>query len=296
MGIFAGSQIATAWASTFGTGLGAAAATGALAGAAGGAIMTGTIQGTLKGALFGAISAGVAYGIGETFGHAGGIFTKGVKVTKAFGKALAHGISRGAISMAQGGTFRAGFASGFASSFFNPGTALGGDGVEGFTLRTTIAGVVGGTASELGGGKFANGAVSGAFVHMFNGEGAVKLFVKHIHSFFRSKISVVLDDAVLDTAKASRSANTLIYKKDGTFETAIKEFESLAVDSSIKIHRNGSLRTGVMENGETISVRNFSSGGDITLQMSSGGNHIKIRYSGLARLPDDSIEAGFLLF
>ena len=30
--------------------------------------------------------------------------------------------------------------------------------------------IVGGTASELGGGKFANGAVSGAFVHMFNGE------------------------------------------------------------------------------------------------------------------------------
>ena len=36
--------------------------------------------------------------------------------------------------------------------------------------RTVIMGVVGGTASALGGGKFANGAVSGAFVHMFNGE------------------------------------------------------------------------------------------------------------------------------
>ena len=32
-------------------------------------------------------------------------------------------------------------------------------------------GVVGGTASALGGWKFSNGAVSGAFVHMFNGEG-----------------------------------------------------------------------------------------------------------------------------
>jgi len=120
MGIFAGSQIATAWASTFATGLGAAVATGALAGAAGCTIMTGTIQGTLKGALFGAISAGVAYGIGETFGHAGGIFTKGVKVTKAFGKALAHGISRGAISMAQGGRYSGGFWSGFATSLLSP--------------------------------------------------------------------------------------------------------------------------------------------------------------------------------
>ena len=41
-------------------------------------------------------------------------------------------------------------------------------GAGGFTLRTTIAGVVGGTASEIGGGKFANGAVTGAFVMMYN--------------------------------------------------------------------------------------------------------------------------------
>ncbi len=32
----------------------------------------------------------------------------------------------------------------------------------------TLAAIVGGTASKLGGGKFANGAVSGAFVHMYN--------------------------------------------------------------------------------------------------------------------------------
>ena len=37
--------------------------------------------------------------------------------------------------------------------------------------RTTIMGIVGGTASALGGGKFSNGAMSGAFTHMFNGEG-----------------------------------------------------------------------------------------------------------------------------
>jgi len=34
-----------------------------------------------------------------------------------------------------------------------------------------IMAVVGGTVSELTGGKFANGAVSGAFVHLFNAEG-----------------------------------------------------------------------------------------------------------------------------
>jgi len=35
--------------------------------------------------------------------------------------------------------------------------------------------VVGGTASKLGGGKFSNGAVSGAFVHMFNAEVRVSI-------------------------------------------------------------------------------------------------------------------------
>ena len=277
-----------------------AAATGALAGAASGAIQTKSLKGALKGALFGAVGAVAAVGVAnvtakvfnitQKAAHSLNVLKSGVNKRTLF-KAALHGLTRGAIQAAQGGKFKAGFMSGLSSAF-----DVGTKGYGGFVGRTTIMAVVGGTASALGGGKFANGAVSGAFVHMFNAEGAVKLFVKHIHSFFRSRISVVLDDAVLDTTKASRSANTLIYKKDGTFETAIKEFESLAVDSSIKIHRNGSLRTGVMENGETISVRNFSSGGDITLQMSSGGNHIKIRYSGLARLPDDSIEAGFLLF
>ncbi len=35
--------------------------------------------------------------------------------------------------------------------------------------------IVGGTASKLGGGKFSNGAVSGAFVHMFNAEWRVSV-------------------------------------------------------------------------------------------------------------------------
>ena len=37
-----------------------------------------------------------------------------------------------------------------------------------FTEKTAIAAVIGGTAEALGGGKFANGAVTGAFVEMYN--------------------------------------------------------------------------------------------------------------------------------
>jgi len=116
--------------------------------------------------LWGAVSAGVAFGIGHVAALA--------PLRKIGAKHLLHGLSRALISKAQGGTFRAGFYSGFAASAFNPGTTIGGDGAGGFGLRTTMAGIVGGTASELGGGKFANGAVSGAFVHMFNAEMSLK--------------------------------------------------------------------------------------------------------------------------
>jgi hypothetical protein len=37
-------------------------------------------------------------------------------------------------------------------------------------VRTAVAAVVGGTASAVGGGKFANGAVTSAFQHLFNQE------------------------------------------------------------------------------------------------------------------------------
>ena len=48
--------------------------------------------------------------------------------------------------------------------------------------RTATAATLAGAAAHLGGGKFANGAVSGAFVHLFNGEStfSMKVRVKNI--------------------------------------------------------------------------------------------------------------------
>ena len=41
-----------------------------------------------------------------------------------------------------------------------------------------IAAIVGGTASKIGGGKFSNGAISAAFVHMFNTEARESIGVR----------------------------------------------------------------------------------------------------------------------
>lgn len=51
------------------------------------------------------------------------------------------------------------------------GTALGSDPTSGGLIaRTAVAALAGGTASVLSGGKFANGAITGAMGHLFNYE------------------------------------------------------------------------------------------------------------------------------
>jgi RHS repeat-associated protein len=86
------------------------------------------------------------------------------------GNPIAHGVSQGVISEMGGGSFRSGFWGGFVSASIQINPRLGGDGFAGYATRTLVAAGLGGTAARLGGGKFANGAVSAAFVHMFNAE------------------------------------------------------------------------------------------------------------------------------
>lgn len=124
---------------------------GALGGLLNGASLGQSLRMGLKGAVFGAIGAGVANVIGSAWGASTSLGAKA-------GRAILHGLSRAAISRAQGGKWNAGFWSGFAGSALAP-----------FAGRNTAAAaIVGGTASVVGGGKFANGAVSAAFVHMYN--------------------------------------------------------------------------------------------------------------------------------
>ena len=159
----AGYANAFAYASASGAaGTAALMASGAAAGFAAG--VTGTLLngGTLsqalqagaQGALFGAIGAGVANVIGSI--PLGGNLGKTVR-------ASLHGITRAAISKAQGGRWSAGFWSGFAGSALSPLTSY----VDP-KYKIAVQAIVGGTAAELGGGKFANGAVTAAFVMMYN--------------------------------------------------------------------------------------------------------------------------------
>jgi hypothetical protein len=93
----------------------------------------------------------------------------------AIAQTAAHGILGGAVNEAMGGKFQDGFLSAAAgkAATFMPGVGqfLDPDSGQGNILsRTAVAATIGGTASALGGGKFANGAYTAAMQHLFNEE------------------------------------------------------------------------------------------------------------------------------
>lgn len=162
-----------------------------LAGAAAGYVSTGS----LKGALVGAFSGALFHGIGDYFqsiardhglAAANAVAEKGgslldqslafaenatLNTAERISKVITHGIAGGVMSELNGGKFAHGFASaGFTQSFERVIGKIGGgsQSIGAVSARVAAAAVVGGTASELSGGRFANGAVTGAFSRAFN--------------------------------------------------------------------------------------------------------------------------------
>ena len=156
-------------AGALGSGLGSAILAGAASGFAGsvtGALMNGAsgsdaFKAGLEGAKWGAISAGLSYGVGSaavSVGASGG-GSAGFWTTKILG----HSLVQGGLADAKGGKFEHGFLAGLASAsggYFSHGASP--------VSKVLIGAAAGGTASKLGGGKFGNGALSGAMVVMFN--------------------------------------------------------------------------------------------------------------------------------
>jgi uncharacterized protein (TIGR02594 family) len=90
-------------------------------------------------------------------------------------KCTAHGITGGVLNgvsqKLENGSFRDGFLAGFASEAASPLVdKIPGTGQTAIAERTVLSATVGGTAAELGGGKFANGAVTAAFLRLYNDE------------------------------------------------------------------------------------------------------------------------------
>jgi len=145
------------------TGLGFAAGLAA-AGAVVGAI-TGGISAALDGGNFGDVLRGMAVGAVQ------GALAGPLHMTRGLVNIVGHGIVGGLSNMAMGGRFQDGFLSAAAgaatavSGLTDPGSSP-----MGILGRTMVASIAGGTASAIGGGKFANGAMTAAVQHLVNAE------------------------------------------------------------------------------------------------------------------------------
>ena len=122
-----------------------------------------------KAAAFGAVSGVATAGIGAAFGGVGGGMTGLNAVGHEVGRAMAHGMVQGTLSMMQGGDFMQGAAAGMLGS-------LGGSAFQkyGGEFAQSVAGTVffssmsGGMGSIATGGDFWRGATTGAIIGLLN--------------------------------------------------------------------------------------------------------------------------------
>ncbi|OAM87165.1 hypothetical protein AW736_24145 [Termitidicoccus mucosus] len=180
-----------------------AVAAGAAGGFTGGFVGTLAYDGSLNDALkagliggaIGAATAAASSGIGTLFGNAKGIWAN--DYVNWTGCTLAHATVGGLVSEAQGGEFRHGFySSAFSNGIMHGGLRefMGGDAGGWYVAaRTAVAALIGGTAAELAGGKFVNGAATSAMQHLFNAEASKAEKRKHPMGV------ILIDQKMIDT-------------------------------------------------------------------------------------------------
>ncbi|MGU3404107.1 RHS repeat-associated core domain-containing protein [Methylobacterium brachiatum] len=140
-------------------------AAGATGGALGAALYGGSFEdivlGALKGAVVGGASGAAFWGVGTFFTPAAG---QSLSTTSQIESVAAHGVVGGAKEAVEGGDFWKGFVATAATKASN---AFGPD-FHSYAGNVARAAVVGGTVAQMTGGKFANGAILGAFSYTFN--------------------------------------------------------------------------------------------------------------------------------
>jgi hypothetical protein len=129
---------------------------GFIGGALSGAIGSG---GDIKATFISALTAAAFAGVGEFTGHRPAFLS-----IEHIQNIVGHAAVGCASQAAGGGSCQAGALSAAAGSFAGPVTAN-----AGFAGGLVITAAVGGTASVIGGGKFANGAVTAGYGYLFNG-------------------------------------------------------------------------------------------------------------------------------
>jgi RHS repeat-associated protein len=138
---------------------GIGAVTGTIMGGLNAALAGGDLGDVLRGAVVGGINGAITGGVLNGLESSATTFGDGLVL------AAGHGILGGSTNVAMGGKFQ----DGFLSSAISAGATMGSLGwmnkIPGVGIgeRAIVRSVIGGTTSQIGGGKFANGAFSSAF-------------------------------------------------------------------------------------------------------------------------------------
>jgi hypothetical protein len=177
------------------------------------------------------------------------------------------------------------FALSYLSSVIAIPSGLGGNGFAGYAIRTTMAAVVGGTMARLGGGKFANGAVTGAFVRLF-GDAATMQEGAHSQEQGNSCVvastrNMILEETGVDISEADLRQEfrdvmgqpSHDFNKQGINPVyATKVLEAHGV--SVSVHTNVDLKTlQAMTVDRSVMVGFRNPGHRVILQSVSGGSY-----------------------
>ncbi|WP_309386027.1 RHS repeat-associated core domain-containing protein [Cerasicoccus frondis] len=157
-----------------------------------GGVAAGGVNDGVRGAIMGGAFAVAFWGVGQSL--AGGDVVPGYDSWAAGGelavKMVAHGVIGGTQQMFAGGDFLQGMFASAVTAGATPGIASGIELDSEFgsvALEVTAATMVGGTASVIAGGKFANGAYSAAFGYLFNEVASRSQTGGHIRDRFRKQ-------------------------------------------------------------------------------------------------------------
>ena len=148
--------------------------------------------------------------LGRAAGMSGGRLSNfvaangGLTVGQVVGKVLAHAAVGGVTASLQGGEFGHGFISaGFSKGAMTlAGFNYGDITTKSVVERTITAAMIGGTASKVSGGKFANGAITAAFAQLLNAERSAAQRSRDIRGTWRAPGSL----SVLESIERLNSA------------------------------------------------------------------------------------------
>jgi hypothetical protein len=259
----------------------ATAVNGAILGGIAGGIATGTLKGAMLGALQGGLTWGVGAPLGQELGR--------VLAQPIVGRVIAQGFIGGITSVTQGGNFGSGFLAAGVGSLAGP--AIVG---RTFSVRGLIvSAVLSGTASVLGGGKFENGAITGAFAYM-----ASTLANERGGSVEARRMTVSQYNAELKAAGIAGS-----FDDPGTMDLASRIRMNQILDASPQNFLDFLARADVIFDAavqcgcEPAAIRVFINYGDSELTIQTvTGVQMGGGATGIAYLPDVNESSGALLF